>query len=313
MPLTVLKFGGTSVGSSTALTNVARIVTRATADGQVVVVVSAASGVTDALADAVAGLDGSGADAASHVTAVRDRYARLAASVLREDGLRRYEVALGIHTAALERTLRKVSTGGATPALRDAALAVGERLSTPLVAALLAGHGLAARPVDTAALIRTDATHGDAAVDRLATYRRLRNWHRSLPPEAVPVLTGFLGSTARRAVTTLGRGGSDYTAGLIAAALGADLLERWTDTDGLYDDDPHVNPGAKPISALHLSEAAALARQGRLGMHPRALDPLLGTDTRVRVRSTADPDAQGSWLLPASPLSPNHPTTPSSL
>ncbi|MEM1042899.1 MAG: aspartate kinase [Bacteroidota bacterium] len=300
MPLHVLKFGGTSVGAPTALSNAAQIVARAAAEAQVVVVVSAASGVTDTLAHAVAALDGTGSDAGPHVARVRDRYARLAAAALSRDGLRRYEVALGIHTAALGRVLREVSGECATFALRDAALAVGERLSAPLVAALLSETKLDAQPVDAARLVRTDDRHGVASVDALATYPALRAWHRALRPGVVPVVTGYLGSTDRGTVTTLGRGGSDYTAGLVAAALGADLLERWTDTDGLYDDDPNLNPDAAPVPTLRLDEAAALARQGRLGMHPRALDPLVGTATRVRVRSTAAPDAPGSWLLPTS-------------
>ena len=300
-PLHILKFGGTSVGSAPSLARVAEIVTRGARTTRQIVVASAASGVTDTLARAASALDATGADPAPWVEQIRQRYERLAAETLPDDARRRYAVDLGVHSEALRRTLTAIATGGTTPARRAAVLATGERLAVPLVAAVLREAGLDAIPTDAASLVHTDDGHGEAAVDLPRTYCTLGRWHRALRPGAVPVVTGFLGRSHARAVTTLGRGGSDYTAGLLAGALQADCLERWTDVDALYTADPRRDPAARRLDALSMDEALPLARAGRLGVHARALDPLQSGPTAVRVRPTSDPSAPGTWVHPASP------------
>ena len=210
-----------------------------------------------------------------------------------------YEAALGDGLAALERRLDEARADGLTPALRDEVLAAGERLSVPLVAGLLDEEGLTSEPTDAAALVQTDGAHGSALVDLEATYSRIQAWHTRLPEAVVPVVTGFIGSTQAGATTTLGRGGSDYSAALFAAALGADALERWTDVDGLYTDDPRRNAAAERLEQIVLEEAWAWNHAGRLGMHRKALDPLVAAGIPVYVRSTASPDASGTAILPA--------------
>ncbi|MEM1055617.1 MAG: aspartate kinase [Bacteroidota bacterium] len=300
MSLYVLKFGGTSVGSAASLAQVAEIVSRGARQHPLVVVVSAASGVTDTLARAASALDGTGADPDPWVAQVHARYDRLATETLSDTSRRRYAVDLRVHTEALRRTLAALAQRP-SPALRDAVLATGERLSVPLVAAVLREAGLDALPADAAPLIATDAQHGDARVDQEETDRAIRQWHRGLRPGAVPVVTGFIGRAPSGAVTTLGRGGSDYTAGLIAGALRADCLERWTDIDALYTADPRRDPTARRLRSLPMAEAVRLARQGRLGIHARALDPLQSGRTTVRVRPTSDPDAPGTWVVRDAP------------
>ena len=236
-PLRVLKFGGTSVGSADRLRRVAEIVGRTSEACRVVVVASALGGVTDRL---VAAFDG-GAEAAPAEALIGEldvRHRRIAEELLDDEARSDYETALRQGLDGLRESLTQAHTHGRPPRLRDEVLAAGERLAVPLVAGLLRTSGLAAAPTDAAALVRTDAVHGAAVVDLEATYRQIQAWHGRLPAEAVPVVTGFIGATEAGATTTLGRGGSDYSAALFAAALGATALERWTDVDGLYTDDP---------------------------------------------------------------------------
>ena len=287
-PLRVLKFGGTSVGSADRLRRVAEIVGRTSEACRVVVVASALGGVTDRL---VAAFDG-GAEAAPAEALIGEldvRHRRIAEELLDDEARLDYETALRQGLDGLRESLTQARTDGPTSGLRDEVLAAGERLAVPLVAGLLRTSGLAATSADAARLVRTDAAHGAAVVDLQATYRQIRAWHGRLPAEAVPVVTGFIGATEAGATTTLGRGGSDYSAALFAAALGAAALERWTDVDGLYTDDPRRNEHAERLSEIVLEEAWAWNHAGRLGMHRQALDPLVAAGIPVYVRSTSCP------------------------
>ena len=199
----------------------------------------------------------------------------------------------------MRESLTRALVHGRTSGLRDEVLAAGERLAVPLVAGLLRTSGLAATSVDAASLVRTDARHGAAAVDLQTTYRQIQAWHGRLPDPMIPVVTGFLGATERGATTTLGRGGSDYSAALFAAALFAAALERWTDVDGLYTADPRQHADAERLDEIVLEEAWAWNHAGRLGMHRKALDPLVAAGIPVYVRSTSSPDAPGTAILPA--------------
>lgn len=295
--LKVLKFGGTSVGAPERLRRVAEIVADAARDHAVVVVASAASGVTDRL---VAGWEaaGNGAlDPSDVVGAVEERYRALAAEALPADRAAAYAAVLEGGLDRLGALLERIAADPAPPH-RDALLAFGEALSVPLVAGVLAEAGLDAAPHDATALVRTDAAHGEANVDLRATFRLVRAWHAALPGGSLPVVAGFIGSTGAGATTTLGRGGSDYTAALFASALRASVLERWTDVDGVYTDDPRKNPEARRLASIVLEEAWAWNQAGKLGMHRKALDPLVATGTPVHVRCTATPDLPGTLILP---------------
>lgn len=297
-PLRVLKFGGTSVGSADRLRQVADIVARTSEVGRVVVVASALGGVTDRL---VAAFD-KGAETVSVEALIEEldvRHQKVAGELLDDEARADYEAVLRRGLDGLRKCLTQARTDGRPPRLRDEVLAAGERLSVPLVAGLLKTCGLTAEPVDAAALVRTDAAHGSAVVDLEVTYRQIRAWHERLPGETIPVVTGFVGATEAGATTTLGRSGSDYSAALFAAALGASALERWTDVDGLYTDDPRRNEHAERLDEIILEEAWAWNHAGRLGMHRKALDPLVAAGIPVYVRSTAYPEAPGTAILPA--------------
>lgn len=294
--LKVLKFGGTSVGSAARLQRVVEIVRQTAQDYRVVVVTSALGGVTNTLASALEAMRQGTLQGDVLAEGLWARHHVLATGLLRPESLRLYEAMLCEH---LVRLRQLTGTTPVTPALGDAVLALGERLAVPLLALALADAGLCAVPQDAAALIRTNEAFGEARVEVAETYRRVQTWHAGLPDAAVPVVTGFVGATAAGATTTLGRGGSDYSAALLAAALDAAVLERWTDVPGLYADDPARNPEAQRLTRICLEEAWAWNHAGRLGMHRKALDPLVAAEIPVHVRATATPDEPGTWILPA--------------
>jgi len=303
-PVRVLKFGGTSVGEVEPLQNAAAILQDAAADCQPVVVVSAAVGVTD---DLVRAADDSRGDRATAEAWVRDigrHYRTLAQDALGDaPACTQYEAVLKAELSELRRALQTARSGDG--AARDAILATGERLMAPLFAAVLSTAGVRARPVDAASLLRTDDTHGNATVLWDETQSQIQEWFAEFPtaPDngTVPVITGFIGSTADGTTTTIGRGGSDLSAAIIARALDAERLERWTDVDGLYTRDPATHDNARRLDELDFDQARTWTKAGRLGMHPRTLEPLASANIPVHVRCTHRPDAAGTRIVPAVP------------
>ncbi len=292
-----MKFGGTSVGAPDRLKRVVEIVVRAARTHRVVVIASAASGVTDSLVGLWKNWDDR--DEAAFAEALRVRHAELAAAVVSAPGLAEYLAVLEDHLERLHAIFRRIGAEGKTDALYDALIAAGERFSVPLVSLALREAGLVSAPVDAARLIRTDDTFSEANVDLKTTVKQVQRWRRTLAPGCVPVVTGFIGSTPEGATTTLGRGGSDYSAALLACALRASVLERWTDVDGIYTDDPRKNQHATRLASIVLEEAWAWNHAGKLGMHRKALDPLVELGIPVHVRSTATPDLPGTLIVPA--------------
>ena len=294
--LKVLKFGGTSVGSADRIQRVVEIIRQAAQSYRVVVVTSAASGVTNTLVSALDAMRQETIQPEMLAEGLWARYHVLATGVLRPESLRLYEDMLQAWSGKIERL---AGTTPVTPALTDQVLALGERLAAPLIALALRDAGLSAVPQDAVSLVCTDDTFGAALVDVSETYRQAQAWHTHLPASTVPVVTGFIGATRAGETTTLGRGGSDYSAALLAAALRAAVLERWTDVDGLYTDDPYKNQNAHRLTRIRLEEAWAWNHAGRLGMHRKALDPLVEAEIPVHVRATTTPEGPGTWILPA--------------
>ncbi len=304
-PVRVLKFGGTSVGEAESLRQAAAIIRDAATTCHPVVVVSAADGITDALARAADEARGDRATADAWVRDIRRRYRSLAQTALGDEPAgAEYEAVLQAELSELRRALVQPDDDGAA---RDSILAVGERLMAPLVAAVLNINGRPARPVDAASLIRTDDTHGRAEVNWEATQQQLQDWFHTLTETdaeiVIPVVTGFIGGTADGTTTTLGRGGSDFSAALIAWALDADRLERWTDVEGLYTRDPAVHKNARQLDELDFEQARTWTKAGRLGMHPRTLEPLATADIPVHVRCTHRPEGDSTHIVPAVPAS----------
>lgn len=293
----MLKFGGTSIGTTNGLHSATDIVIETATDSRVVVVASALSGVTNRLIELTA--DWGRADKkriASHLVWLRDRHRDLSAAVLDPLAENEYVQTVDRQLQWLEATLVNGSNDLATI---DGILALGERLSVPIFAKLLARKGLPARAFDSTPLVRTSPNFGNARIDQDTTTTLLKTWHRGIGSEITPVLTGFLGSASDGRTTTLGRSGSDYSASSVAVALGAHVVERWTDTDGIYTANPKEDKTAAHIPSISLKDAIRRHAQTGLGIHPKALDILEEAGIPLHVRSTHSRTRRGSWVVPS--------------
>jgi aspartokinase/homoserine dehydrogenase 1 len=300
----VHKFGGASLADSTAVRHAVEIIRRHRQE-PTVVVVSAMAGTTDALLG-VARRAGSGEAraVAALIARLRSRHAEVARALLPAGGLRAdalsYVSDVFEELEALVQGLRLLRE--LTPRTTDYLISRGERLSARLVAAALEAQGGQARYVDAVELVHTDAAFGQAAPDLSRTDRAAQ---RVLGPllarGIVPVVPGFIGATPEGEVATLGRGGSDLTATLLARSLGAARVSLWKDVPGLLTADPRVVADARVIPQLHAREAAELAYYGAKVLHPRALIPVTGRRVPVYVRPFADPEASGTEVSEREP------------
>ncbi|MEM6793180.1 MAG: aspartate kinase [Acidobacteriota bacterium] len=304
----VLKFGGTSLSHPQRLETVLdrlRELTRGESAEPVVVVVSALGGVTDELTQALA--------AAERGEPSPGLARRLRARHLEDPGGRLDSEASAALGAQLDRWLRELDSmldgvcqlGESPPGVRHRVLATGERLAAPRVAAWLRAGGVPATPVDGTEVLRSDfdlshpAACAGPAIDSRQTRRQVLTGLAPLVRGEVPVVTGFLAAEARGRTVTLGRGASDLSATTLAAALEADRVEIWTDTDGVLSADPRRVAEAHPLRALSFDEAAALARYGAKVLHPETLAPVRALGTPVELRSTFAPRLPGTRLAPA--------------
>ncbi len=298
-PPHIHKFGGASLANAAGITHAAKIVLAYRPAPQVVVV-SAMSGVTDALLDcAVRASRGDAAHVRTAAKALRTRHAEAARALVRR-GVRLDEL-IGLIDAAFAE-LEQLAGGlgivrDITPRTIDYLVARGERLSAQLFAAALEAGDCRAAYVDATAVVQTDGTFGNASPDLGGTVRSAR---RTLGPVlargTIPVVPGFLGAAPDGQVVTLGRGGSDLTATLLARVLGAREVSLWKDVPGLLTADPRIVPDARVVPQVHLREAAELAYYGAKVLHPRALVPLLKQNVAIRIRPFADPASLGTEI-----------------
>ena len=296
---TVLKFGGTSVEDAAACGRVADIVRRHRGP-RPVVVVSALAGVTDALLRCA--WEGALRAFDPHLERHREIARRLLGPEASAAFLGELERARGELGALVERI-------GREPALRaplqDEIVSYGERLSAPLLAAALAAAGLPARHVDARRCIVTDETPGRATPDSDATAARTRAvLVPLLDGGTIPVLGGYIGASAGGVTTTLGRGGSDYTAALVGAALGAAEMQIWTDVSGVQTADPRVVRGARTIPSLSYAEAAELAYFGAKVLHPKTIQPAKDRGIPVRICNSRAPGDAGTLVSGAADVWP---------
>lgn len=293
----VHKFGGASLADSTAVRHAVEIIQSYRPEATVVVV-SAMAGVTDALLE-VARQAGTGDErtVAALIAQLRSRHAEVARAMLPAG---RSRAAMLAHIADVFQELEDLAHGlrllrELTARTTDYMMSRGERLSARLFAASLEQTGVKAKYVDALDVIHTDAAFGQASPD---LGRTDRSAHRVLAPllagSVIPVVPGFLGATPGGEVATLGRGGSDLTATLLARAVGASEVLLWKDVPGLLTADPRVVPDARVIPQLHAREAAELAYYGAKVLHPRALIPLAGRRISIHVRPFADPKSPGT-------------------
>ena len=303
-PPTVHKFGGASLADAAAMHHAVAVI-QDLPPGPVVIVASAMAGVTDRLLGlALLAADGKPADSGM-LSSLRRLHVDAARQIIRTAGTRRVVLA-AIETSLNE--LRALLDGlrvvrELTPRTSDYIAARGERLSAMLLAAALADTRRRVRLLDAVELIVTDGHFGAAAPDFAATDRRVRRLVGPLLQRGViPVVPGFIGAGPAATLVTLGRGGSDLTATLLARALHATAVSLWKDVPGFLTGDPRVVADARVIPQLHAREAAELAYYGAKVLHPRALIPLeppddpgvrpavREPDRRARDRPSSSPD-----------------------
>jgi aspartokinase/homoserine dehydrogenase 1 len=291
-----LKFGGTSVGSAERIQSVAALIAERVPAQSTVIVVSALTGVTNDLVDAAReAARGDRVDA--QIDALADRHEAVARTVCQSSERDALLEELERWTTDLRSLLHGVSlVRDCSPRVLDAILAHGELFSAELVAAALRSANVRACSCDARTLIVTDDTFGRAIVDRAATSTRLRAHTWSA---AVQVVTGFIAATADGMTTTLGRGGSDYTATLIGAALDADAIEIWTDVDGVMSADPRLVPQAFALASLSYTELMELSHFGAKVVYPPSVGPAREAGVPLVIRNTLNPTFPGTWVLPA--------------
>ncbi len=295
-----MKFGGTSVADPDAINRLIGIVRQqqAKTKSAPLVVVSALSGVTDKLvAIAQFAEDGATGKAAAEVAALVERHVAVAAAVTSKsrttvlaDVRRELEELNGlVHALAV---LREVS-----PRSRDAVHAVGELVSSRIVAAAFADHGIPSSWVDARTVLVTDTEHNAAIPDMMETGDRVRDRIAPLLAEGkVVVLGGFIGATANGVTSTLGRGGSDYSAAIFGACLGVDEIQIWTDVDGMLTADPRIVPQPRLVPQLSFAEASELAYFGAKVLHPSTILPAVAKNIPVRIVNSRRPENTGTLI-----------------
>jgi aspartate kinase len=292
----VAKFGGTSVADAAAITRLKQIV-RARVPEQPVVVVSALARVTDSLLS-LARLTESGDTAAvdAGVAALVERHQQVAREL---PGCKAAFDAIAADASDLCRELYRVGQRSCTPAELDVVAGRGELWSSKLVASALAGDGFDAVWVDIRPIMVTDGRHTRATPYIQLVNQRARECLRPLAEAGrIPVTQGFIGATATGAATTLGRGGSDFTASLLGAALDAKRVEIWTDVDGLMTADPRIVTGARTLRAASYEEAAELATFGARILHPATALPLVRAGIPIVILNSTHPERPGTTIEP---------------
>lgn len=298
----VMKFGGTSVGNAELIAAVARIIQDAEADDdQIVVVVSAMEGVTDSLTAAAR------AAAEGRDEVYQDIKARLLAKHLSlvdkliGDENDRLDVGGMVEDRLhdLERLCRSIAVlGELTVRALDMISAIGEKLSSSILAATLRAQGIKAEAIDATQIVVTDDNFG--AANPLMAETRTKVQGRLLPlleRGVVPVVTGYIGATADGVTTTLGRGGGDYTAAIVGACLDTDEVQIWTDVDGILTADPKIVPQARTLTELSYAEAAELAYFGADVLHPKTVRPVVEQGIPLRIKNTFNSTHPGTLIV----------------
>jgi aspartate kinase len=292
----VMKFGGTSVEDARAIRQLVKIV-HGRQQERPVIVSSAMAGVTDALLDAaLSAKAGNEVQTQRIMRFIRSRHVETTRELLCDsEQVETSITGLLIELHSLLETASELHE--LPPRLKDGIASFGERLSTPLVTAALREGGMNAVLVDSRNCILTDDQFTRASPLTLETGRQLRaTLIPMLQAKHVPVLAGFTGSTVHGETTTLGRGGSDFTAAIVGAALDAKCVEIWTDVDGIFSTDPRLYPQARHIKSISFEEASELAQRGAKVLHPSTLIPAMEKNIPVYVLNSRNPQHPGTCV-----------------
>lgn len=292
----ILKFGGSSVRDPQMILRVIDIARACL--GEAPILVASAMGKTTDMLEAAAESAEAGEQSRAEQLIDRIESDHIHAAEALSTGPERESLMTTV--AALSAELRSLIHGvtlirECSPRSKDAVLSFGERLSTTIIAAAARGRGLNATLVDARTLIRTDASFTAATPDLDATAALISD-RLDPQPGSLIVTQGFIASTADGVTTTLGRGGSDFTATILGAALGADAVEIWTDVDGIMTADPRVIDGARTIPTISYDEAAELAYFGAKVVHPYTILPAVRREIPVWVKNTSSPESPGTRI-----------------
>jgi aspartokinase/homoserine dehydrogenase 1 len=294
----VMKFGGTSVGSPPALRNMAAIVGAARRRwAKLVVVVSAMGGVTDFLiAGAAAAVRGEAGAVRRSVDSISQKHG----DAIRDGGLDpdTGKVIDG-YLHELENLYHAVSVlREASPRAMDAIASLGERMSIHIVSGYLGKAGLAAEPVEASSFLLTDSNFQNSSPIMPEVVARAKPiLEPILKRKAVPVVTGFIGADAEGVITTLGRGGSDWSAAIVGVAVGADEVWIYTDVDGVMTADPRQVPDARSLPSLSYREISEMAYYGAKVVHPKTIRPCIDHKIPLRIKNTFHPEHPGTVIL----------------
>jgi aspartate kinase len=301
----VMKFGGTSVQDAEAIDRVAAIVRERLTENPVVVVSALARMTDQLLAMASAAKAGSRDKALELSLAARERHFNTASDLLGTGRFAEIHSDLEEEFNGLDELLRGVvAVGELTPRTTDNIAGFGERVSSKIAAAAFLARGLNAAHVDSRQCIVTDATFTKAVPQFEETNSRLLEIVKPLVNHGrVPIMGGFIGATREGISTTIGRGGSDFTAAIVGGGLDAERIEIWTDVDGMMTTDPNLCPQARRIKTITFEEASELAYFGAKVLHPATLLPAIQKNIPVLILNSRNPKNQGTRINASAPKS----------
>ncbi len=292
----VLKFGGSSVGSADTIEKVTAIIREAAASGECAVVLSAMQGTTDALIDAGRSAERGDDGYIEILSQIGERHTETIGELFGDDRSNAVADFVDDTLRELENLCEGVRlVRELTPKTLDRILSFGEIVSSRIVAERLNRLGVQNEWIDSRRLICTDSNHGFAAVDFARTDLQIRD-HFGESAAKLHILPGFIAADAAGHTTTLGRGGSDYSAAIIAAALGADVLEIWTDVSGMMTADPRFVRNVRQISHITYREAMELSHFGAKVIYPPTIQPVMARGIPVLVKNTFAPDDHGTLI-----------------
>ncbi|HSQ27623.1 MAG TPA: aspartate kinase [Anaerolineales bacterium] len=297
----VMKFGGTSVGNLAAIQQTASIIQKHKTDwDNLVVVVSAMSGITDKLIQSARlAAENNGVGARDIINQIQNQHLEVV-NALVSDPMEKQNLltVLQQRRDELSSYCQSIQVlGEVTPRGMDVISSLGERINAQVVASVLRGIGTPAQAVEATECIITDRSFQNAVPDMQRSREKIQsNLTPLFQQSLVPVVTGFMAATQDGIITTLGRGGSDYTAAILADCLDADEVWIWTDVDGVLSADPRLVPDARPIPEISFAEVGELAYFGAKVLHPKTIRPVVNRNMPLWVKNTFNPDFLGTRI-----------------
>ena len=290
----VLKFGGSSVANAENIQRSLSIVARSVESDRCIVVFSAMQGTTDDLIDVGKRAEAGDEGFRQKIGEIRQRHSKVIEELCVDDS--KTADAVEVHLSELERLCEGVALiSELSPRTLDRIASFGELLSTKIIAAAARKQGIECEWKDSRELIRTDTRFGSAAVDFAFTHAQIRDYFKSSDAK-LTVVPGFIASDANGSTTTLGRGGSDYTAAILAAAADVAMLEIWTDVSGMMTADPRLVRNVRQIKRTTYREAMELSHFGAKVIYPPTIHPVMSKGIPIRIKNTFDPDHPGTLI-----------------